>query len=141
MFDEPWADRHDRRLRTKLTRLLPAGETLREVAIVFTGPEPNLVGLTEDLMGQAVFGGLVNRRKYFTLALTGRRLLVIANIGEHSPDKLVTFLTDTAATVEDISTVDGTTWISVGGRRYWYWPTWSRQVIAIHTLCHGPAEP
>lgn len=109
-LDEPWADRHSRRLRTKLNRRLPDGESLREVAIVFTGPAPNLEGLAEDFLGRGLL-----RRKYFTIALTDRRLLLISNIGEHSPDKIVHEYRDVTA-IEGLNTIDGDTWISVGGK-------------------------
>lgn len=125
VLDEPWADRHERRLRTKLSRRLPAGETLRDAAIVFTGPGPNLEGLAEDVLGRGLL-----RRKYFTIALTDRRLLLITNIGENSPDKIVHEYRDVTA-IEGLNTIDGDTWISVGGKRYWYWPPWSKQVTAI----------
>lgn len=124
-LDEPWADRQSRRLRTKLNRRLPDGESLREVAIVFTGPAPNFEGLAEDFLGRGLL-----RRTYFTIALTDRRLLLISNIGEHSPDKIVHEYRDVTA-IEELNTIDGDTWISVGGKRYWYWPPWSQQVTAI----------
>lgn len=135
VLDEPWGDRHARRLRTKLSRRLPVGETLREAAIVFTGPGPNLEGLAEDVLGRGLL-----RRKYFTIAVTNRRLLLIKNIGENSPAKIVHEYINVTA-IEGLNTIDGETWIALGGKRYWYWPTWSKQVTAIaHRSTASEAE-
>ncbi len=141
VWDEPWALRHERRLLAKLQPRLPRGESARRVAQLFDGAPPDLVGMAEDMLLQRATLGLVRSRKYFTLLLTDERLIMIANVTEKTPgDMIAEYPLGTGFGA--ISVADGDNWVDIAGHRYWYWPKWKQQLLAIKGDAseHGSAE-
>lgn len=134
VWDEPWALRRERRLLTKVQRRLPAGETALRAAVVFDGASPGLVGMALDMTVQRATLGIVQSRKYFTVVLTENRLLMISNIGEKTPGDLVGEFHPSGA-IRDLGERDGDNWVDVSGRRFWYWPHWKPQLVAIRSSC------
>jgi hypothetical protein len=128
--------RHERKLFDRVVAVLPEGESLLAAALVFTGPEPNLVGLVEDALGQR--GMLAyRRRKYLTLILTDRRVILTDNVGENTPAHLHGQYTGTSA-LRGASTRDGDTWVDVEETRYWFWPEWKAQISAMLRIAEQP---
>jgi hypothetical protein len=132
-IDDAPLRRHERKLFAKIRPVLPEGESLLAAALIFTGPEPNLVGLAEDVLSNNTFGRLRNRRKYLTLIVTDRRVILIDNLGDDVPDHLHSRFAGTSA-FGDASTQDGDTWVNIDGTKYWFWPEWTAQIAEMQRI-------
>lgn len=133
VIDRSRLRRQERKLFERLEAALPVGESLLAAALVFTGPEPNLFGLVEDVLSQDMYLGFANRRKYFTLIVTDRRVILAENVGEKTPMH-VRHQYEGASAIEDASTVEGDTWVRLDSHKYWFWPDWTAQISEMQRL-------
>lgn len=117
-----------RRVFEFVRKYLPADEPAQVAAVVFRGPGPGLLGFLQDYLAQALTWFWTYRRRYFTIVLTTRRVLLFENVSESEPDRQVAEwpVDEFALTVNKKSFST-----EIGGVRYWYWPDSEPQLRAI----------
>ena len=121
--------RHDEFARS-VEQLLAEDEAVRVAVLVDRTGSTTLRGLLWDVLFR--FGA--GRRRYFSLVLTDRRLLLIENRGEKQPDSIAREW----ATLDVIEAVDrGRFWVQIEQTRYWYMPEWQAEINQLWSATRG----
>ena len=112
----------ERRLQARVRALLPDGDEILAAIPVLTGPRPGSevlavllapLGLVASLFGVA----LVARRRYFTIAVTGRSVLLIENRSPMRPKRVVERAE--YAALGPFNEATGDLSVNFNGSRYW----------------------
>lgn len=125
--------RTERKLQERVKALLPADEEVRAAVVAFKGPRAGAEGPLAPLLGVLAVVGVTAMRRFVTVAITNRGVVVFTNESARRPAAVAQRFADIAA-IGTINDSQGDAFIEVGSERYWIEGIWSHQLFVIRRL-------
>ena len=129
----------ERRLQQRVQTLLGDGEHVRAAVVAILGPRPGLEAVFAPVLGLLPWLFANSRRRFTTIAVTDRGLVILDNIGLRRPVR-VRERFDSLDALGPMNDTVGDASIEVNGVRYWIEGIWSSQMYEMRKLKRSSAD-
>ncbi|MDO8389180.1 MAG: hypothetical protein Q7V57_01725 [Actinomycetota bacterium] len=129
----------ERRLQQRVQALLGDGEDVRAAVVAILGPRPGLEAMFAPVLGLLPWLFANARRRFTTIAVTDRGLVILENSGLRRPVR-VRERFDSLDVLGPMNDTVGDASIEVNGVRYWIEGIWSPQLYEMRKLTSSSAD-